>query len=43
MPTFNKYQNQVCGGVQVHITDYAKFDSVETAMHILRAYLELSP
>lgn len=43
MPTFNKYTNQVCGGVQIHITDYEKFDSVETAMHILRAYLEVSP
>jgi len=28
MPTFNKYQNQVCGGVQIHITDYENFNSV---------------
>lgn len=35
VPTFSKNQGKVCGGVQVHITDYEKVDAITVATHML--------
>lgn len=43
IPTFSKHLNEVCGGVQIQISDYDNYNSVETGMNILRAYLQTSP
>ena len=34
-PTFSKYADQACHGVQVHITDRDQFKSVEVALHLI--------
>ena len=36
-PTFSKYLNKVCGGVQVHVTDPARFDPMRVAVEMLVA------
>lgn len=35
--------NQMCGGVEIMLTDYQRFRSVETALHIIDAYRKFSP
>lgn len=35
-PTFQKHAGQVCGGVQVHVTDRARFRPFITGVHLLR-------
>lgn len=42
-PTFDKWQNQLCGGVQVHVKDRSIFRPVRTGVAILKAALELWP
>jgi uncharacterized protein YbbC (DUF1343 family) len=34
-PNASKFQNQGCQGIQVHVTDRQRFQSVRTALHIL--------
>jgi uncharacterized protein YbbC (DUF1343 family) len=34
-PTFHKYANELCGGMQIHVTDRNAFRSVKTALCIL--------
>ena len=34
-PTFSKYADQECYGVQVHVTDRDKFKPVDTALHLI--------
>ena len=34
-PTFSKYANQECHGVQVHVTDRNQFKPVDVALHLL--------
>ena len=34
-PTFSKYADQECHGVQVHITDRDKFKPVDAALHVI--------
>ena len=34
-PTFSKYANQACHGVQVHVTDRDQFKPVDVALHLL--------
>jgi uncharacterized protein YbbC (DUF1343 family) len=34
-PAFSKYQGQACQGIQVHVTDRARFQAVRVALHIL--------
>lgn len=34
-PTFNKYEGEVCAGVQVHLTDPRRFDGIATAVAML--------
>jgi uncharacterized protein YbbC (DUF1343 family) len=35
VPTFSKWVNEVCGGVQVHITDERRVDAMRTAVTML--------
>jgi uncharacterized protein YbbC (DUF1343 family) len=42
-PTFSKFQGQLCGGAQVHVTDRAAYRSVETALHIIRIIRDSCP
>lgn len=42
-PTFNKFSGELCGGVQIHVTDREKFKPFKTAVAILIAIHELYP
>jgi uncharacterized protein YbbC (DUF1343 family) len=42
-PTFNKYTGQVCGGVQVYVTDRDAFDPIHTAVAMLMEAHRLQP
>jgi uncharacterized protein YbbC (DUF1343 family) len=42
-PTFSKFQGQLCGGAQVHITDRTAYRSVEAALHIIKTIREAYP
>jgi uncharacterized protein YbbC (DUF1343 family) len=42
-PTFSKYAGQVVRGVQVHITDRARFHPLRTALHLIDTLVELYP
>ena len=42
-PTFNKYQGEVCGGFQIHVTDRKTFNPYLTALAILREVKALYP
>jgi len=42
IPTFNKYKDQVCHGIQIHVTDIEKYYPVAVAMEIFDA-IETSP
>lgn len=42
-PTANTYQNKVCGGVQVHVTNRNLFDSVKVGYAMLYTVKELFP
>lgn len=41
-PSFSKHQGDLCGGVQVHITDREAFRPVSTGVHIVHALRNLS-
>ena len=43
IPTFNKYQDRLCNGLQIHITDLAEFRPVSTILEILDAVIQTSP
>ena len=34
VPTFSKYQGQVCSGLQIHVIDRVNFRAVETVLHL---------
>jgi uncharacterized protein YbbC (DUF1343 family) len=36
-PTYQKWAGEVCGGVQIHITDATKFNSFRVGIHLLEA------
>jgi len=42
-PTFNKWVNQVCGGVQLHITDERSFEAIRTAVTMIITARQLYP
>ena len=42
-PTFHKFQGQLCGGAQLHITNKEKFKSYLTGIAILRTLKKLYP
>lgn len=39
-PTFHKYQNELCGGAQLHVTDRYAFRPVRTTLSILSVLLQ---
>lgn len=34
-PTYQKWKDEVCGGVQIHVTDRKKFNGFRTGIHLL--------
>jgi uncharacterized protein YbbC (DUF1343 family) len=42
-PTYQKGKDEVCGGVQVHVTDRRKFDAFRAGIHLLAAIAEQNP
>ncbi len=42
-PTFDDHAGQLCGGVQVHVTDPDTFQPVRTGLVMLKAFCELYP
>ncbi|MBL0059769.1 MAG: DUF1343 domain-containing protein [Elusimicrobia bacterium] len=42
-PTFNKWAGQLCGGVQIHVTDPAQFQSFRTGLSLIQTVRRLSP
>jgi uncharacterized protein YbbC (DUF1343 family) len=42
-PTFSKWVNQVCGGVQAHITDERTFDAIRSAVAMMITAKQLYP
>lgn len=42
-PTFHKFAGEVCGGVQVHVTDPSRFESVATYTAAIAAIARLWP
>ena len=43
IPTFNKYQGELCNGIQVHVTDPSVYHPVAAALEIFDAIMETSP
>ncbi len=43
VPTFNKFVNQTCGGVQLHITDPRRIDAIRTAVAMIVTAKKLYP
>jgi uncharacterized protein YbbC (DUF1343 family) len=41
-PTFHKFAGKVCGGVQLHVTDFAAFRPVRTGLTVLSVTREMS-
>jgi uncharacterized protein YbbC (DUF1343 family) len=42
-PTYQKCAGQVCGGVQLHVTDRKKLNAFKAGIHLLHAIAELYP
>lgn len=42
-PTFSKFQGQLCGGCQVHVTGRDRYRSFETALHIIKTVRNMYP
>lgn len=42
-PTFNKWAGKLCGGVQPHVTDPARFQSFYTGLLLIQTLRRLSP
>lgn len=42
-PSASKFQGQACGGIQVHVTDRAKFNSVVSGMTLLYTIKDMYP
>jgi uncharacterized protein YbbC (DUF1343 family) len=42
-PTFHKFQGQSCGGVQIHVTDRARFKPFLTTLQLIQCVRELYP
>lgn len=38
IPTFDVYTGKVCGGIEVHLIDRENFESVRTALHVMKAF-----
>jgi len=42
-PTFNKFERQLCGGLQMHVTDRKTFQPVKTALSLLHVLMRDYP
>lgn len=42
-PTFHKFSGEICGGIQIHVTDRDRFKSVATGVAIINAIRRLYP
>jgi uncharacterized protein YbbC (DUF1343 family) len=42
-PSFSKFQGQLCGGCQLHVTDRASFRSVAAVLHIIKTVRAMYP
>jgi uncharacterized protein YbbC (DUF1343 family) len=42
-PTFNKWQNEVCGGLQIHVTDPKTYKPYLTTLSIIQDIMSLYP
>jgi uncharacterized protein YbbC (DUF1343 family) len=42
-PTFQKWKNEVCGGVQIHLTDFKKINAFECGAYLIAKIYELYP
>lgn len=42
-PTYQKHQDQVCGGVQIHMDHFQKLNAFEMGIHLLEAFWKLYP
>ena len=42
-PTFQKWADQVCGGVQLHVTDRAAFEPVRTSIELMAGFRREDP
>jgi uncharacterized protein YbbC (DUF1343 family) len=43
VPTFSKWVNETCGGVQLHITDEARFDAIRSAVTMIVTARQVHP
>lgn len=43
IPTFHKFKDELCYGMQIHVTDINKFKPVETAVEVFESIIETSP
>ena len=43
IPAFNKYKDEHCNGIQIHVTDPARYYPVRTALELFDAIIETSP
>jgi uncharacterized protein YbbC (DUF1343 family) len=42
-PTFSKFQGQLCGGCQIHVTDRSRYRSFATALQIIKTIRDTYP
>lgn len=42
-PTFDKWQNQTCGGLQIHVLNHRKLRPVELTLSLIQAAKQLAP
>lgn len=42
-PTFSKHAGEICGGVQLHVTDRLQFDPPRVGLHVLEALRRVAP
>jgi len=42
-PIFSKYQGELCGGSQIHITDRNYYKPFESTLHIIKTVMDLYP
>jgi len=42
-PTYQKHQDKVCGGVQIHMSHFNKLNAFEMGVHLLAAFWKLYP
>lgn len=43
IPTFHKYQNQLCGGIHIHIKNRTSFNPVATGLEIIKTIRNIYP